>query len=62
MTRNNLPLPKPRPILTGNVRSPNVAIQCFESRHADCDGRNTLFGVQCMCACHHHNAAKAERI
>jgi hypothetical protein len=32
--------------------SPRLAIQCFEQRHHECTGLNTLFGCNCECSCH----------
>lgn len=32
---------------------PSVAIQCFEGRHRDCTGVDTLMGgSKCECSCH----------
>lgn len=33
---------------------PKLAIQCFERRHHECSGTDTLFGGKCECRCHHN--------
>jgi hypothetical protein len=37
---------------TAQKNLPALFIQCFEQRHGDCDGRDTLFNAVCECACH----------
>lgn len=42
-------------IVVGTTSSPQplVAIQCFEGRHKDCGGVDTLMGgAPCECRCH----------
>lgn len=34
------------------VPGPALAIQCFEGRHSECTGVNTLFPEPCECPCH----------
>jgi hypothetical protein len=45
-----------RPIIvniTGpGTELPSLSIQCFERRHGDCEGHNTLFNCPCDCTCH----------
>ncbi len=31
---------------------PALSIQCFERRHTDCEGHDTLFNTVCECPCH----------
>ena len=33
-------------------RQPIPSIQCYEGRHTECTGRNTLFPGSCECRCH----------
>lgn len=37
---------------TSNKTESTVAIQCFEGRHDECSGQDTLFGGVCACRCH----------
>lgn len=44
-----------RPVipLGGERKGPFLAIQCFEQRHHDCTGKDTLMGgAPCECPCH----------
>lgn len=43
---------RPVKILVGLKDGPKLAIQCFENRHKECDGENSLFGGKCECVCH----------
>jgi hypothetical protein len=55
-TRGGGRLPKPVHIRVGEIKRGGpgavLSIQCFEQRHSDCGGRDTLFGHVCGCDCH----------
>lgn len=49
---------RPFKLGVGNVSFPTVppdphlSIQCFERRHGDCHGHDTMFNMACGCGCH----------
>lgn len=41
----------------GFRETPTLSIQCFEQRHRECDGKDSLFGGSvCECRCHTRSA------